>query len=183
IDRAIAAVTHCEAARPPEAAPAARAETVHQLLDGLRTNRSAAAIVDGAGVLTYEQLDRRANQLAHHLIALGATTEARVGIYLPRSAELAVAMLAVLKAGAAYVPLDPSLPRERLRTIVADAGVRTVVTLERLAAAFAPPLERVLLDRDAQALAGGSVSPPEVTVRGENAADVLCTWVAGAVTG
>ncbi|MEU8928047.1 amino acid adenylation domain-containing protein [Kitasatospora sp. NPDC048545] len=82
----------------------------------------APALEDGDLVLTYRELNSRANRLAHWLIARGAGPESLVGLRLPRSAELVVALLGVQKAGAAYLPLDPELPAERVAALVADAA-------------------------------------------------------------
>ena len=72
------------------------------------------ALVFEGRQLSYAELNRRANQLAHHLIATGLKPEDRVAIALERSAEMVVAMLAILKAGGAFVPIDPAYPAERL---------------------------------------------------------------------
>ncbi|GIN03917.1 hypothetical protein Pve01_55750 [Planomonospora venezuelensis] len=77
--------------------------------------------------LTYAELNARANRLAHKLIAYGARPESVVALSLPRSADLVVALLAVVKAGAAYLPLDPSYPADRLDYMIADAGPVCVV--------------------------------------------------------
>ncbi|MBZ4423328.1 non-ribosomal peptide synthetase, partial [Myxococcus sp. RHSTA-1-4] len=82
--------------------------------------------------LTYRQLDERANQLAHHLRGLGVTTDARVALAVERSLELIVSLVAILKAGAAYVPLDPSYPRERLAAMVEDVRPGVLVTTRSL---------------------------------------------------
>ncbi|WP_052690000.1 non-ribosomal peptide synthetase [Xanthomonas sp. GPE 39] len=79
------------------------------------------ALVDGDNTLSYQQLDRQTNRLAHHLIALGARPEHCVALCLQRGIAQILAVLAVLKAGAAYLPLDPSQPRERIATVLADA--------------------------------------------------------------
>ncbi|HEX3131437.1 MAG TPA: amino acid adenylation domain-containing protein, partial [Thermoanaerobaculia bacterium] len=92
----------------------------------------AEALVRGREVLTYAELDRRANRLARRLRRLGVGPEARVGVALERSADLVVALLAVLKAGGAYVPLDPAYPPERLALIREDAGCRVIVDRESL---------------------------------------------------
>ncbi|MFL6289705.1 MAG: amino acid adenylation domain-containing protein, partial [Thermoanaerobaculia bacterium] len=92
----------------------------------------AEAVVCGGEALTYAGLDRRANRLARRLRRLGAGPEARVGVALERSADLVVALLAILKTGGAYVPLDPAYPRERLALILEDAGCPVVVTRESL---------------------------------------------------
>ena len=73
------------------------------------------AVDDGTLRLTYGELNRRANQLARHLRALGVVPDARVGVCAERGASVVVALLATLKAGGAYVPLDPAYPRDRLR--------------------------------------------------------------------
>lgn len=78
--------------------------------------------------LSYGELNRRANQLAHHLVERGITTETPVGIYCRRSPELVIAILAVLKAGASYVPMDPEFPGDRLAHICRDSGVRLLIT-------------------------------------------------------
>ncbi|MDB4967396.1 MAG: non-ribosomal peptide synthetase, partial [Myxococcales bacterium] len=157
-----------------ETLAAARAETVPDLLQQMRADRSTAAIVEAGGKVSFQELDERANQLAHQLRALGVATETRVGICLPRSADLVVAMLGVLKAGGAYVPLDPSLPRERIRLIAADAGVQLVVTAVRAAAVLPAGVQPLLLDAT-PALASQPRFAPDVELRGEQAAYVLYT--------
>ncbi|WP_203687058.1 non-ribosomal peptide synthetase, partial [Phytomonospora endophytica] len=88
----------------------------------------APAVIDGDAVLTYRELDERANALAHLLGEEGVSTETPVGICLPRSAAMVVAVLGVLKAGAAYVPLDTSYPEDRLRFILEDSGAHIAIT-------------------------------------------------------
>ena len=73
--------------------------------------------------LSYEELDTRANQLAHRLVALGVKAEVPVGVLMERSLELFVALLAVLKAGGAYVPMDPGYPPDRLALMLEDSAV------------------------------------------------------------
>ena len=77
-------------------------------------------------VVTYAELDRRANQLAHRLVALGVGPEVPVGVMMERSLDLIVALLGVLKAGGAYVPMDPSYPPDRLALMIEDSEVRSV---------------------------------------------------------
>ena len=88
----------------------------------------ATAVVAADGSLTYAEFDARANRLAHHLQALGVGPDVTVGVSMSRSVDLAVALLGVLKAGGACVPLDPTYPPERLAFMAEDAGVVTVLT-------------------------------------------------------
>ncbi|MFI7400364.1 amino acid adenylation domain-containing protein [Streptomyces sp. NPDC049541] len=97
---------------------------------------NAEAVLDRGTRLTYRELDARAEQLAGRLTALGAGPERVVGIALPRTAELVVAVLAVLKSGAAYLPLDPAYPADRLAYIVADACPVVVLATEKTAGAL-----------------------------------------------
>ena len=90
----------------------------------------ATALIDGSRQWTYRELNQRANQLAHYLQARGVGPDRVVAIRLPRSAEWIVALWGVLKAGGAYLPLDPQLPAERLQFTLEDAGVDVVVTDE-----------------------------------------------------
>ncbi|HJX28761.1 MAG TPA: amino acid adenylation domain-containing protein [Thermoanaerobaculia bacterium] len=94
------------------------------------------AVLFAGEALSYRELGRRSNQLAHRLRRLGVGPEARVAICLERGLELAVALLGVLKAGGAYVPLDPDYPQERLAFMLADSGSAVLVTQENLRAAL-----------------------------------------------
>jgi amino acid adenylation domain-containing protein len=107
---------------------------VHQLFEAqVERTPDSVALVYGTERVTYQQLNERANQLARYLRARGVGVESLVGICLERSIEMVVGLLAVLKAGAAYVPLDPSYPESRLRRILEDGAVRLVLTEEELA--------------------------------------------------
>ncbi|HWV17185.1 MAG TPA: amino acid adenylation domain-containing protein [Rhodocyclaceae bacterium] len=92
------------------------------------THPDNAALIFGADSISYAELNRRANRLAHAMIAAGLGAEQRVGIALGRSPDLIVALLATLKTSAAYVPLDPAYPAERLAYMVADSGIRMLLT-------------------------------------------------------
>ena len=103
-----------------------------------RTPDAVAAVSDGT-TLTYDELNRRANRLARHLEALGAGPEKAVAVVLPRRVDTLVVLLAVLKAGAAYLPIDPANPAARVDSLASDAGAHLVVT-ESLLAGWAPAL-------------------------------------------
>jgi amino acid adenylation domain-containing protein len=116
---------------PRADAPAATPQwiSVHQLVGQQATaNPEAVAVVSGSERLTYAELDRAANQLAHYLKATGVGPEQVVGLHLERSTASVIGALAVLKAGGAYLPLDPSLPAERLRFMLMDANVALVLS-------------------------------------------------------
>ncbi|WP_420881832.1 amino acid adenylation domain-containing protein, partial [Rhodococcus sp. (in: high G+C Gram-positive bacteria)] len=103
--------------------------TVPELFaDAVRLGPDAEALVAGDLRLTYRELSERVAQLAHHLRDRGLTPEEVVAVGLPRSAEMVVGLLAVLCAGGAFVPLDPSWPQERRESVLADAGARLVLT-------------------------------------------------------
>ncbi|HEX6904707.1 MAG TPA: amino acid adenylation domain-containing protein [Thermoanaerobaculia bacterium] len=104
----------------------------------------APAVGHGGEVMSFGELDRRSDLLAHRLRALGVGPEVLVGIVLERSADLLVAMLGVLKSGGAYLPLDPGYPAERLAFMLQDCGVRTLISHTRLAAALPPTAAEVL---------------------------------------
>ncbi|HWF88403.1 MAG TPA: amino acid adenylation domain-containing protein, partial [Pyrinomonadaceae bacterium] len=107
---------------------------VHELFEQqVEETPDALALVFEAERLTYGELNRRANQLAHHLIKLGVGPDVTVGLCLERSSDLIVGLLGIMKAGGAYVPLDPGLPKPRLNMILEESGARTVVTRNMLA--------------------------------------------------
>ncbi|HSL81570.1 MAG TPA: amino acid adenylation domain-containing protein, partial [Thermoanaerobaculia bacterium] len=103
-----------------------------RLAEQARRTPEAVAVVSEGGVLSYGELARRTARLAARLSAEGVGPEARVGVLMERSAELVVALLGTVEAGAAYVPLDPSYPAERLAYMAADAGLAAVVAQRRL---------------------------------------------------
>jgi amino acid adenylation domain-containing protein len=110
-----------------------RDKCVHELFaaQAARTP-DAVALVYEDGALTYGELDRRANQLGHHLQKLGVGPETIVGLCVERSLEMVVGLLGILKAGGAYLPLDPSYPQERLGYMVSDARAPVLVTQAHL---------------------------------------------------
>ncbi|MBQ1075162.1 amino acid adenylation domain-containing protein [Micromonospora sp. C31] len=114
----------------------------------------ADAVVFGDDVLSYAELERRTNRLAHHLRELGVGPGTLVGVHLNRSADLVVAFLAVLAAGGAYLPLDPEHPAQRTAFMLADAGAQVLVTETALAGRLdAAGIRTVLLDAERAAIA------------------------------
>jgi len=113
---------------------------VHELFaEQAARTPEAVAVVDDGGALTYRGLAQRANQIAHLLRALGVRRGSAVGVHLERSAEMVAALLAVLKAGGTYVPLDAAVPEERIRFILAQLKARHLVTCQELWARWGAP--------------------------------------------
>ncbi|HYO52492.1 amino acid adenylation domain-containing protein, partial [Archangium sp.] len=157
--------------------PALPEVCAHQLFEAQvqRTPGAVAVSFEGAQ-LTYAELDRRANQLAHHLRSLGVGLESRVGLCVERSLELVVGILGTLKAGGAYVPLDPALPAERLAFMMADSGLTVLLTQERLVSGLPEHGARVVrLDSDWAQIARWSEAPPASGSSSENLAYVIYT--------
>lgn len=120
---------------------------IHELFEAqAQQMQDAVALVFEDEQLTYGELNRRANRLAHHLHRLGVGPEVPVGICAERSLEMIVGVLGVLKAGGAYVPLDPILPQERLGFILQDTQARILLTQQRLAASLPHPTHVICLD-------------------------------------
>lgn len=135
-----------------------------------------AAIAFGDDELTYRELDRRANQLARHLAALGVGPDVPVGIYLQRSIDMVVAMLGVLKAGGAYVPLDPAYPSARVALVVEDAHLGLIVTEERIRKALPETAAKVIsLDGNAKTIHAQDASPVACAAGESNLAYVIYT--------
>jgi len=136
----------------------------------------AVALASDGGRMTYAELDRRANRLAHHLRRAGVAAGTRVGVCLERGPEMVVATLAALKAGGAYVPLDPAYPAERLAFMLADTAVPVLVTESPLADRLPPHAARVVrVDTDAAAIAAEPADAPAAGTGPEAAAYVMYT--------
>lgn len=128
-----------------------RHECLHQLFEtSADLHADHTAIIDGDQRLTYRELEARANQLARHLVSRGVRRGRRVGIMLDRSIELYVSMLAAMKSGATYVPLDPGHPPDRVRYILEDAGIDAVITVSTLRSRHAVSGAVVALDAEAE---------------------------------
>ncbi len=159
------------------AAETAPAATIHSLFERTvdRQPEAIALVADGR-TMTFSELDRAANRFAHRLMELGAVPEQRVGICLERGLELSIALLAVLKTGAAFVPMDPVMPSERLRVILEDSASAIVITssslVERLPATSA---RQVVIDAEEEAIAKHPEARAAVAVDAENLAYAIYT--------
>jgi amino acid adenylation domain-containing protein len=150
---------------------------VHRLFErAAAATPKRVALECAGGALTYCELNEQANRLANYLIALGVKPEDPIGVYLERSLNLVVALLGVLKAGAAYVPMDPSFPADRLSVMMDDAGISILVSRADLVNDL-PVAERkaVCLDRDESKLRQQSSANPERPLRRSNLAYVIYT--------
>ncbi|MEW2119725.1 amino acid adenylation domain-containing protein [Streptomyces sp. NPDC005474] len=146
-----------------------------------RVTPDATALVTGDERLTYGELDVRANRLAHLLRERGVKPGGRVVLCLPRTADLVTAVLAVLKAGAAYVPVDPAYPAARMTAILDDAAPDLIVTHEALAHGLpADGTGALLLDRSADVLASRPADAPD---RGPGPADLAYVLYTSGTTG
>nr|WP_279636949.1 non-ribosomal peptide synthetase [Corallococcus llansteffanensis] len=136
----------------------------------------AIALKSGTAQLSYAALEKASNQLAHHLRRMGVRPGDRVGLCLERSFELVVGMLGILKAGAAYVPVEAKYPADRITWIFQEAGVSVLVTQEALADELPAVADlQVLLDADAAQLAKQPDTLPDVKVPAEALAYVMFT--------
>jgi amino acid adenylation domain-containing protein len=135
----------------------------------------AVAVVCGDAYLTRLELNRRANQLAHYLQALGVGPEVLVVLALERSAEMAVGLLGTLKAGGAYVPLDPAIPPERLAFILEETNAPLILTQQRLAAALPSQVRSICLDTDWALIAQQQTANPTSGATADNLAYVIYT--------
>jgi amino acid adenylation domain-containing protein len=158
----------------PGAAPFPSELGLHQLFEqSARRSPHRIAITCGDESLSYAELDARAGRLAGQLAALGAGPGTLVGVFVERSLDMLVAILGVLKAGAAYVPLDPSFPRERLSFMAKDAGLIALITQRTLQAKLPTHEARVLLLDELPAQELGPISG--VGAAGEQPAYVIYT--------
>ncbi|WP_122346712.1 amino acid adenylation domain-containing protein, partial [Pseudomonas coronafaciens] len=149
---------------------------VHYLFEQeVRSSGHATAAVFGGDSLTYAELNKRANQLAHYLIKQGVQPEVKVGIAVERSLDMVIGLLGILKAGGAYVPLDPELPAERLTYMVIDSGIELLLTQSTINRGFPHPASLKVLALDTQDLSTQLPTNPSVALHGENLAYVIYT--------
>ncbi|HEX8921023.1 MAG TPA: AMP-binding protein, partial [Pyrinomonadaceae bacterium] len=143
-----------------------------------RTPDSIALIFENSSV-TYRELNERANQLAHHLQALGCGPESLCGICVERSVEMIVGVLGILKTGAAYVPMDAAYPQERLALMLEDTRMPVLLTqqhiLEALKSLEAPATKFVLLDTEWPRIAEHKTNNPALKAPAHSPAYVIYT--------
>jgi amino acid adenylation domain-containing protein len=156
-------------------------ESLPRCVCGLISQRALAtptamAVTSAAETLTYSQLESRSNQLAHFLRMRGVGAEQVVGLYLDRSPEMVVAALAVLKAGGAYLPMQPGSPRDRIEFMLRDAGVATVLSSSDLAGHLSSDgYEVVALDKDSDKIAAHRATLPACSIDERDLAYVIYT--------
>ncbi len=152
-------------------------ETLHQLFEAqVARTPTATALTFQRQHLTYGELNTRANQLAHHLRALGVGPEMLVALSLERGLDLIVGLLGILKVGAAYVPCDPEVPAERLAFILDDTRAPVLVTQESLLPRLATSAAQIVcLDRDRALLAQQPTANPDPPIEPEHVAYVIYT--------
>ncbi|WP_407555943.1 amino acid adenylation domain-containing protein [Streptomyces sp. Pv4-95] len=145
----------------------------------VRSSPDAVALVCEDRQLSYAELNAAANRLARLLLARGVRAEDVVGVAVPRSPELVVSLLAVMKAGAAYLPLDADHPQDRIAYMLSDAGARTVLTTRELSAELpdAPGVRQLLLDAPSVAAECAALdgSDPGLPIALDQAAYVIYT--------
>jgi amino acid adenylation domain-containing protein len=150
---------------------------LHQLFERqAEKTPGAVALVFEGEALTYAELNRKANQVAHRLRRMGVAAESRVGILMEQSVEMVLAVLGIMKAGGAYLPLDPAYPQERLSFMTDDAGVSIILTQERLAEALPEsPAHFVCLDTEWKSIEREHDENPDVTLNPDNMIYVIYT--------
>ncbi len=150
---------------------------LHQLFERqVEQSTDAIAVAYEEHQLTYGELNRQANQLAHYLRSLGVGAETLVGICVERSLYTVIGILGILKAGGAYVPLDPSYPQDRIAYSIADSQLKVLLTSKQhLNDLPENEAQIVCLDRDWQAIAAYSEANPDSDVKPDNLAYVIYT--------
>ena len=149
---------------------------IQKIAKQVQKTPQAAALIDERGRLTYEELDRRSNQLAHYLQHHKAGPETRVAICMERSFELVIALLGVWKSGAAYVPLEPQSLPERLAFMIKDSGAEWVLTQDSLRQLLSQDDAQIIgLDGEWEKIGGCNHSAPTGFATDQNLAYVIYT--------
>lgn len=150
----------------------------HQLFEvQVQYTPDAIAVKDGEYTLTYDELNKRANQLAHYLHSIGVGSETLIGISQERSVSIVIGLLAILKAGATYIPLDPDFPTERITYMIENSHLEFLLTQESLLkqVAFGKIRHCICIDRDQHLLYQQPCHNPDIPVYAEQIAYILYT--------
>ncbi len=150
---------------------------IHELFEAqVEKIPDAIALIFANQELTYRELNNRANQLAHYLQNVGVKAETLVGICMERSLEMVIGILAILKAGAAYVPLDPTYPAERLSFVLEDAQLKFILTQQKQSHKLSnDKTQLICLDTDGKIIAKESIDNPNSQVRPASLAYIIYT--------
>lgn len=139
---------------------------IHDLIaEQSKKNPDAIAVTCNGKSLTYAEIDKKANQLAHYLKNMGVQAGSRIGVYLPRSENSIVMLLAILKAGAAFIPLDLTHPSERIAYVVNDADPLIIITTSTLKSQLPDNIQRIFLDTESSLI---DACEPHAPVSGTN---------------
>jgi amino acid adenylation domain-containing protein/FkbH-like protein len=153
-----------------------REKCIHELFEAqVERTPNAVALVFGKQSVTYDELNQRANRLAHYLQKHSVGPDVLVGISMERSVQMIVGMLAILKAGGAYLPIEVTYPRERLTFMLADSQTPVLLTQQRLVSRLPKPANAVCLDSDWELIARESRQNLSTTVTPDNLAYVIYT--------
>ncbi|GFE67459.1 non-ribosomal peptide synthetase [Chroococcus sp. FPU101] len=149
---------------------------IHQLFEAqVKQTPDALAVIDGDETLTYSELNTKSNQLAHYLQSLGVQPESRIGIECDRTFHLIIGLLGILKAGAAYVPLDPNYPQERINFILEDAQVSILLTVSGIRTQELEIEKTIFLDTDREKINQTSTLNPVSNITPNNLAYIIYT--------
>ena len=169
----------------PENLPITEQQFVHKAIAcQVEETPDTIAVIGEESNLEYRKLDRLANQLAHHIISYGIKPDDVVGVYMERSPDLVIALLAILKAGAAYLSLDPSYPEDRNLFMLEDSGVDLVLTLDSLKYVLThsdmenknvPLLKFICLDKEAESISRNNEEVPNIQIESDALAYVMYT--------
>jgi len=157
--------------------PSSRGTVVHRLIEAqVAATPDAVAVTYEGASLSYGEANRRANRLAHYISERGVKKGDLVGIYMDRSLDMLVALLGVMKAGAAYVPLDPAFPEERLLYMLYHAGASVILTQESLKASLPEcTAQRIFMDTDREAIGRYPQENPDLDVSSDHLVYVIYT--------
>jgi amino acid adenylation domain-containing protein len=154
------------------ALPFPESQCIHDLIAAQPADR--LAVIHEQHALTYGDLDARANQVAHHLHALGVPAQTPVGLCVERSLDMIIGIVGILKAGCAYVPIDPAYPAERIHYIITDAGLSALLTQPHLNLNM-PQADLTVLSLSDPAIAAHLATPPMVAVTPDDLAYLIYT--------